>query len=119
MHQAMLSRTSKDATKSKIAPTDNPVSDQLQADVQKRLATLAIAAQSNFDDVYLDGQIAAHKGALALIDQMMPGVQDKTLREDLVHERDVVKGHLNDALKVQDSLRKGSTSMQAPVKPLP
>jgi predicted outer membrane protein len=117
MHKATLIRTSKDATKSKVAPADNPVADAFQADVQKRLATLSIAAQSNFEDVYLDGQLAAHRNALSLIDQMMPAVQDKTLREDLAHERDVVKGHLDDALKVVDDVHLGSTNMQAPMRP--
>jgi putative membrane protein len=111
-HRAMLDDGRRLFEKEKITPTDNAVSNGLRTKATTQLASLEGLKGTAFDGAYVDDQVQAHQGALALIDQMMPNVSDNKLRSALEDARKKVEEHLHHAQKVQRGLQLGSTNMQ-------
>lgn len=90
------------AAQTGLKPADSPKAKELQQTSDKMLADLKAADENNFDITYVDGQIEQHAEVLKLIkDQLLPAVNDATLREQLTSARGMVEQHLEQARKLK------------------
>jgi putative membrane protein len=85
-----------------LMPSESPKSKELQAAGKQHLERLNAADDANFDITYLTGQIEQHATVLKLIeDQLLPAVNDPTLRDQLQNARGMVQQHLDQARQIQ------------------
>lgn len=103
-YEDMLTNSQVDFSRAQLTATDNAVSNQLQGDGRRDLATLQSMRGEDFDREYIDEQIEAHHRALDLIDGMLPNVTSPELRADLRDVRSKVYGHLREAETVRHAL---------------
>lgn len=81
-----------------IAPEPSPVSEMLQAEATKTLATLSQTPAARFDRVYMESQVMMHQEVLALIDStLLPSSTDADLTALLTTLRAAVATHLMQA----------------------
>jgi putative membrane protein len=87
-----------------IKTADSPVSIQLDTASASTLDLLKNAT-GDFDRVYIDSQVEAHRNVIALIDsQLLPSAKEPSLRAYLQKVRNQVEAHLQQAETQQQTL---------------
>jgi putative membrane protein len=102
-----------------LTPSENAISNQIKSDTQNELQTLQTMRGRDFDRDYIDMQVTNHNKALELLDRIAPNVKSDELRIALTRVRPSIEDHLRQAERVQQSLQKGSTSVQPGTYSLP
>jgi putative membrane protein len=95
-----------------VTPAPNPVSDRLKSDADAMLVQLRSTEASQFDLIYISGQVDVHMKVLQLIDdQLLPSATADALKADLTTARGEVQMHLQLATalmaQLEDSLDAG------------
>jgi putative membrane protein len=84
------------------APGDDPVT----SDAQKTMSTLNSTAKGkDFDKVYIDGEVDAHKKVLDLATKAAAQTQNAELKNLIQKAAPVIQGHLDRAEAIQKTLQ--------------
>jgi putative membrane protein len=94
------------ATKLKVTPEDNGTSKSLKAGGEKNVAHLKTLKGAEFDKAYIDNEVAYHQAVLDAVDKtLVPSAQNAELKALIVQVRPAFVAHLEQAKKVQSSLK--------------
>ncbi|HKU42507.1 MAG TPA: DUF4142 domain-containing protein, partial [Polyangiales bacterium] len=89
------------AAQNGVTPATSPDATQLQSKAQTMLEQLKAAEGSNFDQMYMRGQIKQHQEALNMItDKLMPSASAPGMKEMLTKARSMVQHHLDQAQQI-------------------
>ena len=92
------------ASKLKVTPESNPISQSLKSGGDKHLARLKTLSGAAFDKAYVDHEVAYHQQVLDAIDQVLsPGASNAELKALLVKVRPAFVAHLEHARQLQKS----------------
>lgn len=93
------------AKKNNVAPQNSAISDRLKADGKEYLGKLKALGGILFDLDYMSHEVESHEQALALWDnKLIPGAQDKELKDLLTLMRSRFSDHLENARLIKKSL---------------
>jgi len=88
-----------------ISPKESAATAQLWRTSSRMVKTLRAASPSDFDTVYVQGQIDAHKAVLEIIDtKLLPTVKNAALKSELQTERKALKTQLQRAQELAKTL---------------
>lgn len=105
-HRNAQNRAKQIAQKAKITATDNEVSNQLKSDVQSMMSDLKGQKGSDFDRMYIDDQVKAHRSVLEAVDnRLMPNVSNSDMKTHLTEFRSTISNHLTKAEDIQSKLQ--------------
>jgi putative membrane protein len=111
MHTAAVMRESALAATEMIVPADNHITQTLQTMSTTIVANLQAAEASEFDLMFMNGQVDVHTEVLALIrDQLLPEVTSVALRSELMEMQTTVMTHLERARTLRTAVG-GARSM--------
>ncbi|HEX7153756.1 MAG TPA: DUF4142 domain-containing protein [Thermoanaerobaculia bacterium] len=83
----------------------NPVTDVLNADVNRRMNMLRGKTGMDFDRAYIGSQVDLHQTALdTMRNTLLPSAKQEGLRTTLNNMRETVEMHLNQALQIRSQL---------------
>lgn len=95
------------AKKLGVTPTDNSVSQSLQAGAKAAHDSLAGLQGAAFDRAYMDHEIAYHQAVLDALDKVLiPNTQNADLKKLLTDVRPVVATHLEHAKQLKTQLER-------------
>jgi predicted outer membrane protein len=106
-HENMQSVDSALYARIHLVPTSNPVSEGVDADVQRRMATLLDARGRSFDLAYVDAQLAQQTDALELVDRIIAHVENAELKQELEGVRTKLEAHVRMASAAKQALQAG------------
>jgi putative membrane protein len=107
-------KAQQDLAKLGIQVADSPVSVQLDTDSASNMDLLKNTSR-DFDRVYIDSQVEAHRTVLTLIDsRLLPAVNDPNLRAYLQNIRGQIQAHLEKAQLEQQALSAAATRPPTP-----
>lgn len=91
-----------------------PLPDQLTGVHRTLVEQLRAERQPDFDEAYMQAQVGEHKAAIALFrDEKNEGI-DPALREFAASQLPVLERHLEEALKIADSVVLGGRDQDVP-----
>jgi putative membrane protein len=94
------------ANKLKIKPELSAASKKLKETAQQDLLKIKRLTGTEFDQAYIDNEVALHKTVLDTIDNtLLPNAKNQELKNLLTSVRSVIANHLEHAQKVQASLK--------------
>jgi len=94
------------AKKQNITSKDNDVSNKLKGDVSSMITDMRAKKGKDFDRLYIDNQVKAHKDVLDIVDnQLIPSVQNADLKTHLSDVRRTVADHLQKAEDIQSKMQ--------------
>jgi putative membrane protein len=106
-HTAALNDTTKLAASTKIVPSSNSMSQQINTDGSTALTSLQGDTGSDFDKAYIDLQVNEHQQVLTTLDQkLIPAAQNPDLKAALVAFEPKVAEHLKKAQALQAEMAK-------------
>jgi putative membrane protein len=111
-HREMLTKDKALLSRIHVTPSDNVVSQQLKTDGRQELTTLQGDTGRDFDRAYMDAQVKGHHHALALIDEMLPSVENGDYKTAIQGARGKVEHHLQEAERIQQAVEQGSANKQ-------
>jgi putative membrane protein len=92
-------------TRLKVTPQDNPTSQSLKSGGDSNLAHLKMLKGTQFDQEYVDHEVAYHQQVLDAIDKtLIPNAKNDELKQLLIKVRPAIAAHLEHAKMVQSSL---------------
>ena len=92
------------ATKLKVTPEDNAVSQSLKSAADASTANLQGKSGAEFDKGYIDNEVTYHQTVLDALDKtLIPGAQNAELKALLVKVRPAIAAHLARAKQIQSS----------------
>jgi putative membrane protein len=101
-HSSVSKAVGELATRLELASRDSPISRELKAEGENRLAGLKGASDDEFDKAYIDQIIAFHQNLLDLIDNtLMPNVTNQELAALLFGLFAPLSDHLERAQQIQ------------------
>lgn len=109
-HGQALSQENASFSRLLIVPSANPISQQLQSEVQTHLSDLQGLRGNDFDRSYVGEQIKDHNNALELLDRAIPNVKNAELKAEMQSLRAKIASHLAEAERIQQTLQQGSTN---------
>ena len=93
-------------TKLGVKPEDNPTAQSLKAGGEANIKKLKGLKGAAFDKAYIDNEVAYHQSVLDAVDKtLIPSAQNAELKALLVKVRPAFMAHLEQAKKVQSSLK--------------
>jgi putative membrane protein len=104
-HRDLQSRAKSLTTRLHITPSENPLSNQLQADGVNEMAALQQVGGTDFDRRYVDAQVRDHNHALELIDRTVQGLKTPEFKAEVTAARARVAEHLRHAEQLQQKLQ--------------
>lgn len=104
-HNQNLKKTMKISKKINQAPLQNSQVASLQRSGKKMESNLSPLNDRNFEIAYIDAMVKGHEEALVIIDRNMGSVTNSDLKQHLKSTRSHVQHHLNQAKKIQQSLK--------------
>lgn len=87
-----------------IAPEDSKTSLTLAASSAVEVDNLGSVAATNFDAAYVSGQVSRHDTIIAVIENMLEGVDDDDLRDVLTSNADMIREHRSEAQSLATAL---------------
>jgi putative membrane protein len=94
------------ANKLNIKPEDNPTSKSLKAGGVENVTTLKGLKRAVFDRAYIEHEVKYHEQVLDAIDKVLiPNAKNAELKALIVKVRPAFVGHLEQAKKIQGSLK--------------
>ena len=94
-----------------VTPKDNPVTESLLAGAKKTTAMLNSKRGKAFDKAYVDNEVAYHKAAIGVVENMLiPDASNSELKSLLQSALPIFKGHLAHAEMLQKDLNSGKTA---------
>jgi putative membrane protein len=94
------------AKKQNITSKDNDVSNKLKGDVSSMITDMRAKKGKEFDRLYMDNQVKAHRDVLDIVDnQLIPSVQNADLKTHLSEVRRTVADHLQKAEDIQAKMQ--------------
>lgn len=106
-HQAVIKQAAALASKLNVTPTDNAVSRQLLADAEKTIKMLNAASSKEFNQAYIDNEVAYHKSVINAVEALLiPEAENQELKELLENVVPALKAHLGHAEMVQKMVSK-------------
>jgi putative membrane protein len=104
-HTAVNEQASALATRLKVTPQDNPVSQSLQKGATDARATIEPKSGAAFDRAYIDREVAYHQAVLDALDKLLiPTTENADLKKLLTDVRPAIAAHLAHAKQIQSSL---------------
>ena len=98
------------ATKLKVTPEDNSVSQSLKSGGAENVSHLKTLKGAAFDKAYVDHEVAYHQQVIDAVDKMLiPGASNAELKALLVKTRPAFVAHLEHAKQVQAKLGGGTS----------
>lgn len=105
-HKAVIAQAVALVTKLKVTPKDNAVSQKLNADAAKTIASLKTKSGKAFDKAYIDNEVAYHKAVISVVEgTLIPATSNAELKELLQKVVPALKTHLEHAEMVQKELK--------------
>ena len=105
-HKAIITQAVELVTKLKVAPKDNAVSQQLNADAEKTKKMLKSKSGKAFDKAYINNEVAYHKAVIAAVSSLLiPGAQNAELKALLQKVLPALNAHLEHAEMVQKMVK--------------
>ena len=105
-HKAVIAQAVALATKLKVTPKDNAVSQKLKADAAKTIASLKTKSGKAFDKAYVDNEVAYHKAVIRVVEgTLIPQTSNAELKALLQKVVPTLKTHLEHAEMVQKSFK--------------
>ena len=90
------------ATRLKVTPQDNSISQSLKAEGDKNLAQLKALTGAAFDKAYVDHEVAYHQQVIDALDKtLIPGATNAELKALLIKVRPAFVAHLEHAKRLQ------------------
>lgn len=90
------------ATRLKVTPQDNSISQNLKAEGDKNLARLKALTGAAFDKAYIDHEVAYHQQVIDALDKtLIPGATNADLKALLIKVRPAFVAHLEHARRLQ------------------
>ncbi len=90
------------AKKLGVTPKNNEISKSLNAGAKENMATLKTKKGKDFDQAYIDHEVAYHQAVLDTIDQtLVPNAQNEELKALIVKVRPAIEAHLEHAKHIQ------------------
>jgi putative membrane protein len=94
-----------------MTPEENPKSTALAEESKTAVESLKNTEPSDFDRVYIDGQVSAHQKVLdMLVNELIPNAKHADLKAALEEFRPKVEAHLTEAQEIQSLLQTGSAA---------
>jgi putative membrane protein len=94
------------ANKLKIKPQQSAGSKKLKESAQQDLLKIKRLTGAEFDQAYIDNEVALHQTVLDTIDNtLIPNAKNQELKDLLTSVRSVIANHLEHAKKVKASLK--------------
>lgn len=94
------------AKKMKLSPKDDQITAQLKTDAKSKMDSLKTKSGKDFDEAYISGQIDMHKQVLNDLQQtLIPAAKSDQLKSFLQDTANHVQQHLDQATKIQASLK--------------
>jgi putative membrane protein len=118
-HRDMQSRANAVFSRSRMAPSENPVSARLKSDTQTELSSLQSMRGKDFDRAFMEAEVRGHNTHLEHIDRMIADAKSPELKAELENMRPKVEAHLRKAESLQQMLAtpKGATNKQRGTNP--
>ena len=92
------------ATKLKVTPEDNAVSQSLKSAADASTTNLQSKSGADFDKAYIDNEVTYHQTVLDALDKtLIPGAQNAELKALLEKVRPAIAAHLARAKQIQSS----------------
>jgi putative membrane protein len=104
-HSKNLKETMKISKKMGQSPVESGQVASLKQEGKNIEANLSPLNDRDFEVAYIDAMVKGHQEALVFIDQNMNNVGNKHLKKHLKTTRGSVQHHLNQAKKIQESLK--------------
>jgi putative membrane protein len=105
-HKGVNAQAVELVTKLKVTPQENPTSQSLKNDGDKKLAELRNLNGAAFDKAYVDNEVAYHQAVLDAVDKVLiPNANNAELKALLVKVRPAFVAHLEHAKHIQTSLK--------------
>jgi putative membrane protein len=113
-HRDMQSRANAVFSRSRMTPSENPVSARLKSEMQTELSSLQSMRGRDFDRGYIEAEVRDHNTVLELVDRMIADARSPELKAELENMRPKVEAHLRKAESMQQTLMtpKGTTNKQ-------
>jgi putative membrane protein len=106
-HTSVNKQASDLVTRLKVTPEDNPTAQSLKAGGDKNVAKLKGLKGAEFDQAYIDNEVAYHQAVLDAVDKtLIPGAKNAELKALLVKVRPAFVSHLEHARHLQGTLAK-------------
>lgn len=106
-HAAVNKQASDLAKKLKVTPEDNSTSKSLKEGASNVMSKLKTLKGKDFDQAYVDNEVAFHQQVLDAIDQaLIPNAKNQELKALLEKTRPAIQAHLEHAQHIQKSLKK-------------
>ena len=108
-HHALRQQGRQLATRLKVTP-EPPANNPLAPLVESEMTALkATEKGAEFDRVYIEQEIAAHKAVLDLMDDAEGQAQNEQLKALIEQAKPVIQKHLDQAEKIQENLGKATS----------
>ena len=108
-HHALRQQGQQLAKQLNLTP-DMPAANPLQPLVESEMTALRNTPKgAQFDRVYIEQEIAAHKAVLDLVNQAEDQAQNEQLKALIQKAKPVIEKHLEQAEKIQDDLGEATT----------
>jgi putative membrane protein len=105
-HTSVNKKATELVTRLKVTPKESEPSRTLKAGAATTLATLEAKPGAEFDQAYVDNEVAYHQAVIDMLDQtLIPAARNKDLKALLVAVRPAFVAHLEHAQHIQASLR--------------
>ncbi len=104
-HREMMRALANFESQSRLTPQDNPISQEIRREGEKKSEDLQKLAKSEFDRSYLDYEASAHNKGLEIIDtDLLPQVQNPELRQLINKTRSSLETHMQRASYTRQTL---------------
>ena len=105
-HKAIIAQAVALVTRLKVTPKDNAVSQKLNADANKTIASLKTKSGKAFDKAYIDNEVAYHKAVIDVVQNtLIPAATNADLKALLEKVLPALRTHLEHAEMVQKNLK--------------
>jgi putative membrane protein len=106
-HKARMQKDNKIMSSLGIAPTDNSVSQQINAASAQQAERLNSLSGADFDRAYIEQQINYYRNALDIFDRnLLPNVRDPQIKANVTEARSRANDHLKEAQDLRLTLSK-------------
>lgn len=108
-HTAVNAQAGELASRLGVTPSDNAVSQSLQAGAAEARAALEPLHGTAFERAYMDREVAYHQAVLDALDELLiPTSSNADLRKLLLDVRPAIAAHLEHATQIRNSLGSGT-----------
>lgn len=105
-HSSVNKKATELAKKLKLKPQSSEISRNLESNSQATLAKLEKLSGSEFDQAYVDNEVAYHEAVIKVLDEtLIPNAENTELKELLESGRPIFVSHLEHAKQIQSSLK--------------